>query len=180
MVLRSRRSYTLAAQYILKKVDVHIHQRNVTSGVAMILSKTAEYALRATVFLAQHLGRTIPRAEIVAATQVPEEYLVKVLRRLASAELVRIRRGAGGGYTLARGPEAISVWDIVAAIDPVAIPNVCPLGLAEHTVRLCPLHATICQVTRDAIEAYSRVLLRDLIPRATRRRQACDFPVGNS
>ena len=142
----------------------------------MILSKTSEYALRAAVFLAQHSDRLIPGHEIGAATQVPEEYLVKVLRRLAAADLVEIRRGVGGGYGLARGPQAITVWDIVAAIDPVAIPNVCPLGLAEHQLRLCPLHATICRVTTDAIEAYSQVTLRDLVPRPTKQAEACEFP----
>lgn len=142
----------------------------------MVLTKTAEYALRAAVFLAQQPSQRVPRPAIVEATQVPEEYLVKVLQRLAAADLVTMRRGAGGGYELARAPQAISVWEIIVAIDPVAVPNQCPLGLAEHQVRLCPLHATICKVTSDAIEAYSRVTLQDLVPRAAARREQCEFP----
>ncbi|MEE8582236.1 MAG: Rrf2 family transcriptional regulator [Myxococcota bacterium] len=49
--------------------------------------------------------------------QIPPRYLEQIFQRLRRAELVRSKRGPGGGYTLARAPGEINLRDIVEAID---------------------------------------------------------------
>jgi len=57
-----------------------------------------------------------------AGTGVPEPTVAKVLKALASAGLVISQRGARGGYRLARPLEAVSVADVITAVDgPIAL-----------------------------------------------------------
>ncbi|MEO6809766.1 MAG: Rrf2 family transcriptional regulator, partial [Isosphaeraceae bacterium] len=67
-----------------------------------MISQTAEYALRAIVFLGGHVGRPATTRQIAATTKVPVGYLSKVLQSLGKAGLVDAQRGLHGGYVLAR------------------------------------------------------------------------------
>ena len=73
-----------------------------------MISKTAEYALRAVVFLAQSDQVPINRTEISAATQIPNPYLHKVLQELHQAGIVSVQRGPGGGYQLIIDPNDLT------------------------------------------------------------------------
>lgn len=84
----------------------------------MEITKAADYGLRAM----YRLGHT-PRDtsalinDIAAEMSIPRQFLHKVMPRLVKAGLVRSRRGARGGYRLAKDPKDISLLDIVQAID---------------------------------------------------------------
>jgi len=111
-----------------------------------VISPTAEYALRAIVALAQRPVGAMVTPEIAAITKVPPGYLAKVLQVLGRAGLVVSKRGLGGGFTLARPPEEISVLDVVNAIDPIRRIERCPLGIEDHGSQLCPLHRRVDDV----------------------------------
>jgi Rrf2 family protein len=76
-----------------------------------MLSKTAEYALRAVTCMASHFGQPTSADDLAEATQVPRRYLNRVLQDLAAAELVRSRSGPGGGYELALQPHEVTILD---------------------------------------------------------------------
>ena len=97
-----------------------------------MFSQTTEYALRVTVYLASLEDRPATIAQIAVATRVPEGYLAKVLRNLALAKLVQSRRGLHGGSILARPAEAITVYDVIQAVDPIQRIETCPLGRKGH------------------------------------------------
>lgn len=137
-----------------------------------MLSTTAEYALRAMVFIANS-GGTPTRREIAAATLVPEAYLVKVLRLLEQSGLIAAKRGPGGGFLLVTAVDNVTVFDVISAVSELPRIEKCPLGLTEH-VTLCPLHARLDEVARLAEEAYRNTRLRDLFPK--RKGKSCDFP----
>ena len=87
-------------------------------GLAMIiLSKLADYGVIVATHLAAHPDRQANAAAIAAATRLPQATVAKLLKALAHAGLVTATRGAAGGYRLARLPTAISVAEVVAAID---------------------------------------------------------------
>jgi Rrf2 family protein len=79
-----------------------------------MLTRTAEYALRAAAYLAAHPGESTAEA-IAVATGVPPRYLAKVLGALCRAGVARSRRGPGGGFTLARRADSITLSEIVGA-----------------------------------------------------------------
>src|SRR5689334_17783414 len=104
-----------------------------------MLSQTAEYALRAVVHLSTCPGESVAGPQLAQITQVPAQYLSKVMQSLARGGLVDAQRGKNGGFTLTRPPEDISILDVVNAVDPLRRIKGCPLGLKGHE-RLCPLH----------------------------------------
>jgi Rrf2 family transcriptional regulator, nitric oxide-sensitive transcriptional repressor len=108
-----------------------------------VISQTAEYALRAVVFLGSQVGRPITTQRIAAATQVPVGYLSKVLQALGKAGLVEAQRGLRGGYVLARSPDELTVLDVINSVDPLQRITGCPLGLKAHGGTLCSLHRRI-------------------------------------
>lgn len=105
-----------------------------------MISQTAEYALRAMVFLAEHPegSHTVPH--IAEHTQVPAGYLSKVLQSLVRGGLVSSQRGLGGGFWLSRPVAEITLLDIVNCVSPITRITRCPLDLPHHQNRLCPLH----------------------------------------
>lgn len=105
-----------------------------------MLSQTVEYALRAVVFLASSEGEARTAQEVAERMRVPPDYLSKILRSLVEAGLLRSRRGPQGGFVLGRDAAALSVLDVVNAVDPIRRIHACPLDLPAHARTLCPLH----------------------------------------
>lgn len=127
-----------------------------------MLSKTAEYALRTIVWLARAPDRTEPAARIAEGTRVPRRYLHKVLQDLARAKLVYSQPGPGGGYSLAKSPEEITILNVVNAVAPLERIRGCPLGLASHT-RLCPLHRELDDVYAATEKSLERIVIAQLL-----------------
>lgn len=85
----------------------------------MRVSTRGDYASRALLTLALHDGETSPTSvrDIAERTALPQPYLEQILLTLKAAGVVRSKRGAGGGYVLARDPESITLGEIVRAVD---------------------------------------------------------------
>lgn len=103
-------------------------------------SQTSEYALRAIVCLGGNPGRPLTTRVIAERTQVPPDYLSKVLQGLSRAGMVESQRGLGGGFTLIRPLDALTILDVINAVDSLKRIEQCPLRLEAHRHRLCPLH----------------------------------------
>lgn len=89
----------------------------------ILVSKLADYAVVLAVRLAQQPGEGSLSAQALSdGTRLPAATVAKVMKALAKAGLVIGARGASGGYRLSRQPGAITVADLVAAIDgPMAL-----------------------------------------------------------
>ncbi len=127
-----------------------------------MLPKTAEYALRAVVCLAQDATRAWPADELAKQTKVPRRYLHKVLLDLRNAKLIGSRSGPGGGYTLSQSPDTTSILDVVNAVAPLERIRHCPLGLESHTT-LCPLHKELDRAYAATEQAFARVTIGQLV-----------------
>jgi Rrf2 family protein len=132
-----------------------------TIGAAMI-SQTAEYALRAMVFLAMQKS-AVTGQDIAAITKVPPGYLSKIMQQLVKGKLVNSRRGIGGGFILSRTPDKISILDVVNAVDPIDRIESCPLGIPSHGLNLCPLHKRLSEATAHVEAAFAQSRLSELI-----------------
>jgi Rrf2 family iron-sulfur cluster assembly transcriptional regulator len=88
------------------------------------VSTRGDYASRALLSLALHGDGGTPTSvrDIAERTGLPQPYLEQILLALKGAGIVRSKRGVGGGYVLARDPAAITLGDIVSAVDgPIVI-----------------------------------------------------------
>ena len=127
-----------------------------------MLSKTAEYALRVAVCLAQSPDKLAAADELAEVTKIPRRYLHKVVQDLARDGLVRSQPGPGGGYSIAKSPKQITILNVVNAVAPLERIRHCPLGLTSHT-RLCPLHRELDKVYAETEKAFARVTLDQLL-----------------
>lgn len=83
----------------------------------MILSQTAQYALRIMTNIAVSQGaRPVRAKEIAEKIRCPSPYVSKVLRKLVTAGLLRAEKGHGGGFFLARPAEKILFCHILDAV----------------------------------------------------------------
>jgi len=126
-----------------------------------MLSKTAEYALRAVTSLGA-AQRPVAAQTLAEKTKVPRRYLHRVLQDLVAAGVLRSRSGPGGGYELAVETERVTILDVVNAVAPLERIRECPLGLKTHT-ELCPLHAELDRAYAATEAAFAAVTIRGLL-----------------
>lgn len=139
-----------------------------------MISQTAEYALRAIVFLAMNPGAAYTTVQISAATRVPAAYLSKVLKSLVKAELIQSQRGLGGGFTLSKSAEQITILQVLNAVDPLQRIRTCPLGIEAHGTTLCALHKRLDDATAVIENAFRDSTIADLLARPTKSIPLCD------
>ena len=101
--------------------------------------------------------------QIAKETKVPLNYLAKVLQSLARSGLIVSQRGVRGGFTLARGPEEISVYDVVQAVDSLQRIDRCPLQLEEHREHICPLHRRLDEAMAMVEKSFRDTTILELI-----------------
>ena len=108
----------------------------------MIHSSACEYAIRAMTYVAQfEPGTRLLARDISAHEHIPGPFLGKIFQTLVRAGLLKSSKGPGGGFSLAREPDAISLYDIYRAVDGDTYLDACAVGLARCSDDTpCPLH----------------------------------------
>jgi Rrf2 family transcriptional regulator, iron-sulfur cluster assembly transcription factor len=108
----------------------------------MIYSATTEYAIRALAHMATlPPGERILARDLAAATDVPRQFLGKILHRLARIGLLESAKGRGGGFRFARPPESIALAELVEVVEGEDIMKMCVLGLELcNDSQPCPMH----------------------------------------
>ena len=122
----------------------------------MKLTKLADYAVRAVVYLAgKKPGEITTTEEISEANMIPRPFLAKVMQALCKSGLVVGYRGKAGGFTLARSGEKITIRQIVEAVEGPIQLNRCLVrtALCERDA-YCGVHP----VWREAQVALLKVL----------------------
>ncbi|MBN9121921.1 MAG: Rrf2 family transcriptional regulator [Planctomycetes bacterium] len=128
-----------------------------------MFSDTVEYALRAIVHLAHEAPEARTTAQIAEATRVPKDYLSKILQGLAKKGIVQTQRGVGGGISLAKAPDELTILDVVNAVDPIVRFKTCPLKLPNHGANLCPLHKRMDAAMALVEEAFGKSTLAEVL-----------------
>jgi len=144
----------------------------------MRLSAKADYALRAAIELAAHPDEHVKMERIAAAQDIPLRFLEHILLELKHAQLVESRRGAEGGYRLARRAEELTLADVIRAVEgPLAnVRGLRPEAL-EYAGSAAPLrdvfvamrasvrtvleHVTLADVARGELPEVVHELVRD-------------------
>ena len=144
----------------------------------MHISARADYALRAAAELAAAGDGPIKGEALAQAQDIPPKFLEAILSAMRRAGLVNSRRGADGGYWLARPAREITVADVVRAVDgPLAgvrgqrPENVTYVGAASElpqvwiavraSLRNVPEHVTLADLAAGRLPAKVRRLAAD-------------------
>ena len=138
-----------------------------------MLSQTAEYALRAMVALACRNDAPGTAQDLARDSQVPLDYLSKILNSLARAGLLTGQRGRGGGFLATKPASQLTVLEVISAVDPLKRIKTCPLGLKAHGTNLCPLHSKLDDAVRTVEEAFASTTIQSLVGKSFCESEKC-------
>jgi len=131
----------------------------------MQITRQADYAVRAMIYLAQ-IGsdRRASTSQIAQEKQIPPSFLAKIVSQLSVAGLLQTSRGARGGVSLAKPAEEISLLDVVEAIDGPILLNEC---VGDHGACVfgddCPMKPVWCDAQKELVDRLSNVNFRQLM-----------------
>ncbi|MFN3647984.1 MAG: RrF2 family transcriptional regulator [Armatimonadota bacterium] len=138
-------------------------------------TQTDDHALRVLVDVAAHPDA--PIREIGDRTAIPSALVAKVVQALARASLVETTRGRGGGVRLARDPAAISLLDVVEAIQGPLCFLRCPRrgkGCPQDTD--CAVYRLSLELQESLAARLQRVRIADLAHSCSTRVQPPEPP----
>lgn len=121
----------------------------------MLVTREMDYTLR--IVRALYRGGQLSAAEVAQRETMPKAITLKLLKQLSAAGLVASRRGAAGGYYLARTLDEMTLYDLLDAVGERILVNRCQqLGYqcennAEHNCGLCVEFGHIQQVLDNAL-----------------------------
>ena len=141
----------------------------------MKVSTRGEYGVRAMVALAHHYGDgPMSIAAVAKASAVPTAYLEQLIGPLRRAGLVESKRGAQGGYQLARAPELVRVGEVYRVMEgPVAPMDCVSEDPADQTCPLiegCETRPVWLKVRDSIVQTLDSMTLADLISESKPRR----------
>jgi Rrf2 family protein len=94
-----------------------------------MFNTTSQYALRALAWMARETaGTSVLGQDLAERTQIPANYLAKILWTLRNAGYLEATRGHGGGYRLARAADEITLVEVVRLFEGVSAEPGCLLG----------------------------------------------------
>ena len=133
-----------------------------------MLSRTAEYALRAALYLARRQEEGPVSAEVVAAALgAPANYLSKTLQLLAREGILTSVRGPGGGFTLVERPEMLSIARVVAPFEESHGTGRCLLGDRPcNAADPCAAHQRWSAIKEAATRSLAITMIADLLAEA--------------
>ena len=130
----------------------------------MRVSAKADYAVRAAAELAAAEEGPVKGERLAEAQDIPFQFLEHILLELKHAGLVRARRGAKGGYWLARPPEEITIADLVRAVEgPIAHVQSSPPEAIEYRGNAEHLQEVWIAVRANLRAVVEHVTLADLV-----------------
>ena len=129
----------------------------------MILSRACNYGLQAVLHLARHDGRPLLCKEISQALNIPQHFLAKILQDLSRRSLLQSFKGRGGGFKLARSPDAITFKDVLLAVDAFPISERCAFGWGKcNATSPCPLHGPWKAISEEFSEWAAKTTFAEL------------------
>lgn len=131
-----------------------------------MLSHTAEYALRAVLYLAQSedADRFVQVGEIAPALRIPRNYLSKILHLLTRHGVLVSTRGRLGGFRLAAAPDRLYLATVVSPFGRLGETRHCLLGRPECSDRTaCAAHARWKDVAERVAAFFRETTVAELL-----------------
>jgi Rrf2 family transcriptional regulator, iron-sulfur cluster assembly transcription factor len=131
-----------------------------------MFSKTCEYGIRATIFIAfqSYQGNRIGLKEIAKKIDSPEAFTAKILQILSRDNIINSIRGVGGGFEIPKeNMKGIKLAQIVSSLDGDCILTGCLLGLSNCSEdHPCPMHDKFISIRNDLVYMLENTNLEEL------------------
>lgn len=136
-----------------------------------MLSQAVGYASCALGRIAAAGGAPLLIKDIAEDCEIPSAYLAKIINTLARRGILTTQRGVGGGVSLARTAQEITLYDLAAALDDTITQSRCMLGTATCSDdRSCPAHKFWKEHKARLVDFMQRTTVADIAAFESRRR----------
>lgn len=131
-----------------------------------MFSKSAEYALRATIYIARKSagGKKVGLAEIAKAVDAPLPFTAKILQQMVrSKRVLRSIPGPNGGFFLTEKARQSPVMQVLKSVGEDEQLAKCILGLKKCSDKMpCPMHATYKLIKQQLIDLFETTSIGEL------------------
>jgi Rrf2 family protein len=130
-----------------------------------MFSKTCEYGLRATIYIAQKSTeeKKIGIDEIAKAIDSPQHFTAKILQFLSGGNVVSSVKGPNGGFFITSKQKQLPVRAVLHALDEDKLLEKCVLGLHECSeTKPCPMHAEYRLIKQELIRLFESKTISQL------------------
>lgn len=130
-----------------------------------VLSQTAEYALRAVLYMAEHGDdEPYPVTALAEALRIPQNYLSKTMHILARQGVLTSARGKRGGFRLARPAGEIPLLEVIRPFDQLEARRQCLLGRPTCSdATPCAAHARWKSLADTTTAFFRDTTLADIV-----------------
>jgi Rrf2 family protein len=135
----------------------------------MQITRQADYAVRAVLYLARlEPNQRAATSQVAQEQHIPPSFLAKIISQLSIAGLLHTSRGARGGVTLAREPQAITLLEVIEAIDGPIMLNEC---VSENSICTfdddCPLRPVWCEAQEELVTRLKKTDFQQLLEQSS-------------
>lgn len=123
------------------------------------------YALQIIYYLTLNIDKNVVSStEISKAEKIPRLFCLRIIKTLEKAGIVKIYRGASGGYKLARDPKRITFRDIIEIIDDDIVLQACidSKTICNHRGSNCTIKIALAKLQSDLLEDFDKINFYDL------------------
>lgn len=141
----------------------------------MQLNQATDYAFRLILNLAVLSEGEIAKGNVISEQEdIPPRFLLKIVRYLTKAGIVKSYRGVDGGFSLARPPSAISLLDVIKAMEgPIAIHRCLEdrEACSKNCTAECPVHKELAAIQAQMVASLANVNFGQLAENYKHRRK---------
>lgn len=132
------------------------------------IRRETDYAIRTVLYLSRKENYAAKADDISKEMLIPKNFLMKILKELEKAGLLKLKRGVSGGVALAKKPDEITLYDVIVAIEKEIALNRCVInkgicGLVPH----CSVHPIWFNVRNKLIEALKEIKFSGFLTEGT-------------
>ncbi|MBB1283032.1 Rrf2 family transcriptional regulator [Flavisolibacter sp. BT320] len=130
-----------------------------------MFSKACEYAIRATVYLAQKSSeeKKLGVETIADGIDAPKAFVAKILQQLNRAAVIRSVKGPNGGFYLSEDLKKQPVWNVLAAFAEDERLTACVMGLHLcNDKKPCPLHEQYKGIKQQLVQLFRENKIQDI------------------
>jgi Rrf2 family protein len=132
--------------------------------MSTLLSKSAEYGIRAVLYIASNQNKLIALRDISKELKVPHHFLAKIVQKLVKAGIIKSKKGKKGGLRLGKKPSKLKIIEVISIIDGEAIFKECVLGLPDCSDKKpCAVHTYWKNIRDEIIKMFSERTIQELI-----------------
>jgi Rrf2 family protein len=132
----------------------------------MKLNQATDYAFRMVLYLSTLPAETkITGATLAEKQHIPERFLLKIMRSLTAAHIMKSYRGVEGGFALEREPAEISLFDVIEAVEGETELQRCLHDMDSCTREcggMCSIYSAFSSIQEDLAKRLKSINFADL------------------